>query len=77
MKKIPCKNCICFPICKNQVLKKTFTNEMYIRLSVLHRKCKVFAKWYSTVKYLNYYYIKEVKECFNAFYTTWDDWGHQ
>jgi hypothetical protein len=67
MKKIPCKNCICFPACKSQAVEKTFKNEMHIRLSVLHRKCEVFAKWYARSGYPT----EKIKECFNVSYATW------
>jgi hypothetical protein len=74
MKKIPCKNCICFPVCKSQAVGKTLADKMYVRLIVLHKKCKLFEKWYNR-SYNSGYPTAEVEECFNTSYTTWDRWG--
>jgi hypothetical protein len=73
MKKIPCKNCICFPVCKNQAVEKVLVDRMNVSLKVLHKKCKLFEKWYNTVKYVNYF-TEEVRECFNASSASWGNW---
>jgi hypothetical protein len=73
MKKIPCKNCICFPLCKNQAVEKTFKNEMYIRLNILYKKCKLFVKWYDrSCGFEEYPKVRgKIKECFNVSYVNW------
>jgi hypothetical protein len=70
MKKIPCKNCVCFPACKSQAVLEKSEGGRYIRVGVLHKKCKLFEKWYNTVKYISYP-IAEVKECFNISSASW------
>jgi hypothetical protein len=75
MKKIPCKNCICFPICKSQAMMEKFGGGRYIRIDILHKKCKVFEKWHNIIEIEHISYpIAEVKECFNVSSASWGKW---
>jgi hypothetical protein len=68
--KIPCKNCVCFPVCKSQAIMEKFGGGRYIRIDILHKKCKVFVKWYDS-RIIRCSITKEVRECFNVSYATW------
>jgi hypothetical protein len=70
MIKIPCKNCICFPTCKNQAMMEKFGGGRYIKVDILHKKCKLFEKWYNTIDHVGYPTV-EVKECFNVSSASW------
>jgi hypothetical protein len=70
MIKIPCMNCICFPVCKSQAMMEKSGGGMYIRVGVLHKKCKLFVKWYNEA-FLKWYILydpthpaREIKKCF-------------
>jgi hypothetical protein len=69
MKKIPCKDCLCFPACKSQAVMKTSQEgEYYLYLSILYNKCELFSKWYISSRYFG---EAEVTECFGANSVTW------
>jgi hypothetical protein len=40
-----------------------------IKVDILHKKCKLFEKWYNR-SYMDHGGIEEIRECFNVFYTT-------
>jgi hypothetical protein len=67
MKKIPCKNCICFPVCKSQAVVEKFGIGRHIKVGVLHKKCKLFVKWYDEAfsKWnITTHPAREIKKCF-------------
>jgi len=65
---IPCKDCLCFPVCKSQAVKEHFKGESYVYLSILNEKCELFSKWYISTRYFG---EDEIKKCFEANSSTW------
>jgi hypothetical protein len=67
---IPCKDCLCFPVCKSQaVMKNPIEEGDCVKLHVLNNKCILFTKWFL----LSNYYKSEIEvlKCFNATSSTW------
>jgi hypothetical protein len=73
MKKIPCKDCLCFPICKTQAVRKNFQEKLCVILFILDDKCELFSEWYRSVEYLNNAKIEIVK-CFGTTSAVWVLW---
>jgi hypothetical protein len=45
---------------------------MHIRVGVLHKKCKLFVKWYDSRKDISFPTPTEkIKKCFNASSASW------
>jgi hypothetical protein len=69
MKKIPCKDCLCFPVCKSQAVIENFEGG-YVRLYILDNKCELFSEWYKSSEcYDNA--DAEVLEYFGATSASW------
>jgi len=69
MEKIPCKDCLCFPICKIQAVKYNVWKNGCVDLSVLDDKCEGFSKWYGARGFKNA--GREVVNCFGAARSSW------
>jgi len=46
--KIPCKDCLCFPICKNQAVMKSSTEGYCIYITTLVDRCELFSECYTS-----------------------------
>jgi hypothetical protein len=71
MKKIPCKDCLCFPVCKSQaVIEGCEVGYNYVYLTILDDKCELFSEWYRSSKCLHNA-DAEVLEYFGATSASW------
>jgi hypothetical protein len=69
--KIPCKDCLCFPVCKSQAVTEDFCKEECISLPLLYNKCELFSKWYGGINFFNSVKKAEITECFGIASVSW------
>jgi hypothetical protein len=71
MKKIPCKDCLCFPLCKGQVIiSENLHGGKCVDFIILDKKCELFSKWYRSAECFKNG-GSEIRDCFDISTSTW------